>query len=647
MDLLTKGSSIYPEVIEEIRKQKTKETLEIQQKIEALYGATIKDLAKQVAAEKEGTLGHRFKKEYTENLKRARRELQGEIKKATTTSIEEAARLGIKGNTDQLEALLATKGITVSSSFRNTMAQVQQNVVADIIKGNLYKDRKTLDDRLWNYGKSFEKDLQYVMAQGLIQKKSAIELAEDLEMFVKFPARRETDWGKSYPWLKNRKVDYNAMRLARTAINHSYQTATIQTAKENPFTKGILWQSALAHGRTCQLCIERHGKVYDPDDVPLDHPNGLCTMVPNFEKNITEISKELDDWLQGGENEALGEWFDERKGMFEVEGKTLTKGNRPEPPEEKGPGGKLQKISNELEELRKQVEQEGQYGISIPGWDLFVRDYGKMEQHVKVLYKYADGDEATILKEYIRKGKSYAAKLEKIKELERLFMEVQLPREYKYWTEADLQGFVKKAYNSFSKKEEESLRYYVGTSYSFEINRFLYTGAYDRSISRRMLLGPSEETLVKRIDALEKTISKQKLPKNMILTRFAEPEEALAIFKRIDPALETEGLKLFTKNLTDEEFINKTRELTERAAGTQYKNNSFMSTSYESDMNVFRKRKVIVKAYADQGTEALITDNWGESEVVLNKGSDVEVMGFGVEGKGSNKKLVINLRVKE
>ena len=157
-----------------------------------------------------------------------------------------------------------------------------------------------------------------------MQKKSAIELANDLETFVKEPAKRGSDWGKSYPQLKNRKVDYNAMRLARTSINHSYQTATIQSSTLNPFVDGIKWRSANIHGRTCELCMSRDGKIYDAKDVPLDHANGLCTMIPYIKKELSEISDELRDWIRGGNNPKLDKWY--AKMDFDLPGTEIIKG---------------------------------------------------------------------------------------------------------------------------------------------------------------------------------------------------------------------------------------------------------------------------------------------------------------------------------
>ncbi|NMA85483.1 MAG: hypothetical protein GX962_16650, partial [Epulopiscium sp.] len=138
----------------------------------------------------------------------------------------------------------------------------------------------------------------------------------DLEKYVLDPAKRETDWGSAYPNLRHKKVDYNAMRLARTSINHSYQTASIQASSMNPFVEGIKWESAQIHGRTCELCMERHGRIFPKDDVPLDHPNGLCSMVPYIPKNLEEVAGELKGWLGGADNPVLDEWYRNYGGYF-------------------------------------------------------------------------------------------------------------------------------------------------------------------------------------------------------------------------------------------------------------------------------------------------------------------------------------------
>jgi len=106
------------------------------------------------------------------------------------------------------------------------------------------------------------------------------------------------------------------MRLARTSINHAYQTSSIQSSNMNPFVEGIQWRSAMIHGRTCELCMERHGQIYPIDDVPLDHPNGLCTMIPYIPKLLDEVATELRNWVDGGSNPKLDLWYNEYGNYF-------------------------------------------------------------------------------------------------------------------------------------------------------------------------------------------------------------------------------------------------------------------------------------------------------------------------------------------
>ena len=70
----------------------------------------------------------------------------------------------------------------------------------------------------------------------------------------------------------NKKVDYNAQRLARTAVNHAFQQAQKRSCEKNPYVEGIRWISSNIHGRTCPICSDRDGEVFMVKDLPLDHP---------------------------------------------------------------------------------------------------------------------------------------------------------------------------------------------------------------------------------------------------------------------------------------------------------------------------------------------------------------------------------------
>ncbi len=309
---------MYTEIVKQQRRQVAQLTLRQQYQLLNLYDDSIMNLSRRAEQDGIKELTKRWMMDYTKQLTEVRDNLEKKLNSQLENSIQDGAKIGTRAEQKIMGDIFKKANVTVPDSFSDMFSQVQDNVVKDIMSGELYKDNRTLSARIWNYGEDFERDIQYVINQAILEKKSAVELAKDLEKYVNEPAKRTTDWGKCYPRLKNKKVDYNAMRLARTSINHSYQTATIQSSQMNPFVEGIKWLSAFAHGRTCQLCIDRATKdqyglgpgVFPKDDVPLDHPNGLCTMAPHIKKSTMEVADELHNWLYGKEDNAvLDEWY--------------------------------------------------------------------------------------------------------------------------------------------------------------------------------------------------------------------------------------------------------------------------------------------------------------------------------------------------
>ena len=138
-------------------------------------------------------------------------------------------------------------------------------------------------------------DIYSIVAQGRAMNMSAYEVSKMLERYVS-PSRKMQwnlkmrDGAKIY----KKTVDYNAQRLVRTLNQHAYQQSVIQVAKDNPFIQGIYWR---ANGsRVCPLCMDRDGNFYKWNEVPMDHPNGMCTMEPatDMDKTIDQLA----DWIK-------------------------------------------------------------------------------------------------------------------------------------------------------------------------------------------------------------------------------------------------------------------------------------------------------------------------------------------------------------
>lgn len=292
------------------RRKVSRLTLKQQLEILQMYGEAIQYLAERAEEARQGSLTQSWAISFMRELTAERTRLQRGVQASLRGNIEQAAGYGAQPDRWFWGRVSKMAGIDLGPQFST------EPIIKPILTGKLYKDGRSLSNRIWDIGNVFERDVQYIINRGLIEKKSAVELAKDLEKYVQEPAKRPTDWGKAYPNLRSKQVDYNAQRLARTSLNHAYQTGTIKSSSLNPFIEGIEWQSALQHGRTCELCMDRHGKVYPVDDVPLDHPNGLCTLLPYIPKSLDQVAEELRHWVDGGYNPTLDRWYQQHGGYF-------------------------------------------------------------------------------------------------------------------------------------------------------------------------------------------------------------------------------------------------------------------------------------------------------------------------------------------
>ena len=180
------------------RKKVSKLTLQQQRELLKLYESTIEELANRAAVSKDKSLNQRWLLDYSKELAKAKKELSKEINKSIKGFTTKAAKIGTETEQQILGKIFEYAGIDPGNHFTNMFSQVQDKVIKDILTGNLYKDNKTLSSRIWSYGQEFEKDIQYTVNKAILEKKSAIELANDLEKYVKVPASRPTKIGRAH-----------------------------------------------------------------------------------------------------------------------------------------------------------------------------------------------------------------------------------------------------------------------------------------------------------------------------------------------------------------------------------------------------------------------------------------------------------------
>lgn len=282
-------------------------TKEQQRQIQRLYESAAKDIAKKASSAPTSSSGairrlylNTLKKQIDSQLEKIKSEIEGKIKGA----MEETAKAVVEDS----KGFLKNFGFSVEGAF----SYVPADVIESIITGKLYRGNWTLSKALWNHNHKTQQDVQTVIANGIAQNKSAYEIAKDLEKYVDPTARKDWEWSKVYPGT-NKKVDYNAQRLARTMVSHAYQQSFVQTTQKNPFVTKYKWLSSNS-ARVCPICASRDGQLYSKTELPLDHPNGMCTFVAVIEDSPEDIADRIADWALGKPDTELDVFANSLKG---------------------------------------------------------------------------------------------------------------------------------------------------------------------------------------------------------------------------------------------------------------------------------------------------------------------------------------------
>lgn len=244
-----------------------------------------------------------LRQEYLNKLANQLTDASDEVGQEIDRVIRSSMKTTAQGVVDAQRKFLSKIGMF---DIEGAFSYVPNQIVTSIATGNIYDDNWTLSAAIWGMSKKTHKDIDKIIAEGVALNKSAYDIAKDLEKYVNPAVRKEWDWSKVYPGT-NRVIDYNAQRLARTLVAHAYQQSLERTCEKNPFVTGYKWVSANSD-RTCELCKERDGKIYEKGDLPLDHPNGLCTFIAVIPDSMTDISNRLADWAKGKSDSALDEF---------------------------------------------------------------------------------------------------------------------------------------------------------------------------------------------------------------------------------------------------------------------------------------------------------------------------------------------------
>lgn len=233
-------------------------------------------------------ISDRYYRELQKQLKATSHEVSNEVFKKIKSNIYTVSDAVVADNIKWLESFgFAKDGLNAAFSY------VPDEIVKNLITGQIYTSGWSLSAKIWGDNEKTLKDIYQVMAKGLSENKPIYEIAKDLEKYVRPSAQlpwnlRAPDGVKIY----KKTIDYNAQRLARTLVQHGYQQSFIAATQKNPFILEYIWRSN--GSRVCELCKARDGAHFKKDELPMDHPNGMCTMEPVVADDMVD---QLADWF--------------------------------------------------------------------------------------------------------------------------------------------------------------------------------------------------------------------------------------------------------------------------------------------------------------------------------------------------------------
>lgn len=298
--------------------------------IKQLYRRAAKAIEKQIAGAKAGSLTERWLTAYKAELDREIERLSQGIYTATVDGARRAAEARVECEREYLRRAAALA--KVDDSFVSTLANVPTEALRAMIDGRLYTDGRMLSQRIWSATGRLEGNIAEILQQGVAQKLDALTLAKQLQAYVNPSAACPVSWHTLYPDIPfDRHVDYNALRLARTAITHAHWAAEKAAAQRNPLCRGLKWNLSNSHYERQvepsgeDVCDEyaRHDEglgegVWPIDKLPMPHPQCLCyrtEVLPTLEEaaeilssraDLNESERRLSAWAKGeAKDEAL------------------------------------------------------------------------------------------------------------------------------------------------------------------------------------------------------------------------------------------------------------------------------------------------------------------------------------------------------
>lgn len=310
------SNNLYYSLLQQAQKEKLEISKETLLKTQKLYQSSLKDLIKKLDGK--DTYNQQFIKAQIKNLKYEFEGMNRRLEEIAVDGINRTSSIALNTDLEFYRYLDLEYNLGIDKDTLESLLGTNKTVIDKIISGGLYKDNKSLSERIWNYSEKNINDVQDILLKGIIQKQPIKEVCDSLKAYTGGGDSKVNAINRAYG-----KMNANALRLVRTSLNHSFVETMKDTNRKNPFVDGYKWTLSNAHSERMRgkrdecddFAAHEEGLgtgVFSKNSLPGNHCNCLCIVTPYFSKSLEDIGTEINDWIKGGENKGIDEWAESR-----------------------------------------------------------------------------------------------------------------------------------------------------------------------------------------------------------------------------------------------------------------------------------------------------------------------------------------------
>lgn len=370
------GTNLYYDLLKKAQKDKLSVNKTTLLKTQKIYEESLKELINKLDGKE--TYNQQFIKAQIATLRKELEGMNKVLEEVAVEGIKKTSSIASYVNYEFFKNINNEFNLGIDEKTLESLLTTNKNVVEKIISGGLYKDNKSLSERIWNYSEKNVKDVQNILLKGMIQKKPIKEICNDLKSYSSGGDSRVSAVNRAYG-----KMNANALRLVRTSLNHSFVETMKDENRKNPFVEGYKWELSGSHSDRVSggfdICDEyaQHNEglgegVFAKNNVPYAHCNCMCVQVPYIPKSLEQIGKEINSWIKGEENKEIDSWAKSR-------GFTVTKNKAANKTSSRATSSKTTTTSNKFVEA-KTIKEANTFAQDVIG--IKNASYGKVDIRV-------------------------------------------------------------------------------------------------------------------------------------------------------------------------------------------------------------------------------------------------------------------------